>query len=47
MGAEAFSGIYENTEIYHKIRKIMGFEQKEARHTTDPSAADLHIEGNN
>lgn len=25
-GAEMFSGIYENTAIYHKIRKILGFD---------------------
>ena len=25
-GAEAFSGIYENTEIYHKMKKAMGWK---------------------
>jgi len=25
-GAETFSGIYENTEIYYKLRKLMGFD---------------------
>lgn len=46
-GAEAFSGIYENTEIYHKIRKILGFELKEAMHATDAPMLDIHTEGNN
>lgn len=27
-GAHLFSGVYENTEIYHKIRQAMGFSNK-------------------
>jgi len=26
-GAELFSGIYENTDIYHKMRKALGFDR--------------------
>ena len=26
-GAEEFSGVYENTEIFHKIMKVTGWKQ--------------------
>lgn len=34
--AELFSGIYDNTEIYHKMRQAMGWQAKES-HTYRPS----------
>lgn len=34
--AELFSGIYDNTEIYHKMRAAMGWEARES-HTYKPS----------
>lgn len=34
--AELFSGIYENTALYHKMREAMGWEAKES-HTYRPS----------
>ena len=34
--AELFSGIYENTDLYHKMREAMGWEAKES-HTYRPS----------
>ena len=30
-GAELFRGIYENTAIYHKMKKALGFAEKEAQ----------------
>ncbi len=31
-GAELFRGIYENTAIYYKMKKALGFGEKEAQH---------------
>ncbi len=30
-GAELFAGIYENTEIYHKMRKALGFDEQSSK----------------